>query len=56
MARLEALEGYGVLALAVALMAAFLLRLAVPPPEVLRAAGAPAVAVALPEARISLHH
>jgi hypothetical protein len=36
-------------------MASLLLRLAVPPPDVLRAAGAPGVAVALPEVRVALH-
>jgi hypothetical protein len=49
MEKVEALEGYGVLVLAIALLAAFLLRLAVPPPEVVRAASAPTVSVALPE-------
>ncbi len=49
MTRIVELEGYGVVALAVALLAAFLLRLAVPPEDVVRAAGAPQVTVALPE-------
>lgn len=52
MAKLETLGGYGVVVLAVGLMAAFLLRLAVPPAEVLRAASAPTAGVALPEIRI----
>ncbi len=52
MAKLETLEGYGVVMLAVGLMAAFLLRLAVPPPEVLRAASAPTMGVALPELHV----
>ena len=54
MAKLEALEGYGVLVLAVALLATFLLRVAVPPAVVNRAASAPVVRVALPEMQIGI--
>ncbi len=49
MLKLVALEGYGVLALAVALLAAFLLRLANPPLDVVRAATAPRAVTVLPE-------
>ncbi len=52
MAKIETLGGYGVVVLAVGLMAAFLLRLAVPPPDVVRAASAPTMGVALPELRV----
>jgi hypothetical protein len=52
MMRLVALEGYGVLTLAVALLAAFLLRLANPPLDVVRAATAPRAITVLPEISI----
>ena len=52
MAKLEALEGYGVLVLAVALLAAFTLRMANPPADVLRAATAPRAITVLPEIAI----
>ena len=52
MTRLVALEGYGVLTLAVALLAAFVLRLANPPLDVVRAATAPRAITVLPEISI----
>lgn len=48
METVEALEGVGVLILAIALLAAFTLRMAVPPPDVLRAASAPQVVMVHP--------
>ena len=52
MTRLVALEGYGVLMLAVALLAAFFLRLANPPLDIVRAATAPRAITILPEISI----
>lgn len=49
MSTLERLEGYGVLLLAVLMLAAFALRMNNPPPDVLRAAGAPRAIAVLPE-------
>lgn len=49
MSKLEALEGYGVMALAIALLAAFTLRMSNPPVDVLRAATAPRAITVLPE-------
>lgn len=49
MAKLEALEGYGVLLLAVLMLAAFTLRMNNPPPDVVRAATAPRAITVLPE-------
>jgi hypothetical protein len=43
MAKLEALEGISILALAVAMLAAFTLRMMVPNADILRAATAPAL-------------
>lgn len=52
MAKLLELEGYGVLVLAIALLAAFTLRMANPPADVLRAASAPRAITVLPEIAI----
>ncbi|BDG03750.1 hypothetical protein [Anaeromyxobacter oryzae] len=48
MAKLEALEGVGVFVLAIALLAAFTLRMSVPPADVLRAQTAPRVVTVHP--------
>jgi hypothetical protein len=48
MAKLEAFEGLGVLILAVAMLAAFTLRMSVPPADVLRAASAPRIVTVHP--------
>lgn len=48
MAKLEALEGVGVLVLAIAMLAAFTLRMSVPAPEVLRAQTAPRIVMVHP--------
>jgi hypothetical protein len=48
MAKLEALEGIGVFVLAIAMLAAFTLRIMVPPPDVLRALNAPHVVTVHP--------
>jgi hypothetical protein len=53
MARVEAVAGYGVLVLAVAMLAAFTMRLAIPPAEIMRAADAPHVMMLHPELTIS---
>jgi hypothetical protein len=49
MVKLEALEGYGVLVLALAMLAAFTLRMANPPLDVVHAASAPRAITVLPE-------
>jgi hypothetical protein len=49
MVKLEALEGYGVLVMALAMLAAFTLRMANPPRDVVRAASAPRAIAVLPE-------
>lgn len=49
MTKLEALEGYGVLVMALAMLAAFTLRMANPPLDVVRAASAPRAITVLPE-------
>ena len=49
MARVEAMAGYGVFALAIALLAAFTMWLAVPSAELMRAAEAPHVVLLHPE-------
>lgn len=54
MARLEELEGYSVLVLAIALLAAFMLQLSVPPTQTLRAATAPQISTVLPEVAVTL--
>ena len=49
MVRLEALEGYGVLVMALAMLVAFTLRMANPPLDVVHAASAPRALTVLPE-------
>ncbi len=49
MVKLEALEGYGVLVLAVAMLVAFTLRMSNPPADIVHAANAPRAITVLPE-------